>query len=362
MRIKAVSILVGGEILAEPVLTEKNDILIPSGTQIKKEYIPLIESLGVNDIMIEDPYEYYEMPNPIIDAARFDKYVEKVRRLMESHIYHDGKSLKEFEIIANDIVREINEMPADAIVDIKERTSNLYEHTVMVTLLSVMVAKKMKLDDKRKYNIAVGCLLHDIGLRFVVTPYKNRDFSCADAAELFEYKKHTILGYSALEDENWIAPISMKMVLAHHEDLNGTGFPMKQKNKELECKIIQACDAFDCLISGMECRRISVQNAIKVILESIDVKYDKKVVKKLISSIAKYPVGTTVQTTKDDEGVVISQTKDPENPIIMIINANNDNCNIKINNEISNKVNSEETERNKLNLMLEKNISILRVI
>lgn len=105
---------------------------------------------------------------------------------MESHIYHDGKSLKKFEIIANDIVHDINDMPYDVIVDIKERNSDLYEHIVMVTLLSVLVARKLK------YNIAVGCLLHDIGLRFIVTRYKNRDFSNADPAELFEYKKHTI--------------------------------------------------------------------------------------------------------------------------------------------------------------------------
>lgn len=103
-------------------------------------------------------------------------------------------------------------MPYDVIVDIKERNSDLYEHTVMVTLLSVLVARKLKLDEKRKYNIAVGCLLHDIGLRFIVTRYKNRKFSNANPAELFEYKKHTILGYSALDEESWIAPISMKMV------------------------------------------------------------------------------------------------------------------------------------------------------
>ena len=29
--------------------------------------------------------------------------------------------------------------------------------------------------------------------------------------------------------ESWIAPISMKMVLSHHENMAGTGFPMKQK-------------------------------------------------------------------------------------------------------------------------------------
>ena len=140
MRIKSVNVLVGGEILAEPILTDKNEILIPNGTTLKSEYVPLIESLGIDSVMVEDPYENYESPNPIIDTAIFDKYVEKVRRLMESHIYHGGKSLKEFEIIANDIVHDIDAIPADAIVDIKERNSSLYEHTVMVTLLSVLVA------------------------------------------------------------------------------------------------------------------------------------------------------------------------------------------------------------------------------
>ena len=347
MRIKTVNSLVGGEILAEPIVTEKNEILIPNGTTLKNEYVPLIEALGIDSVMIEDPYENYESPNSIIDIAIFNKYVEKVRRLMESHIYHGGKSLKEFEIIANDIVRDSSNMPSDVIVDIKEHNSNLYEHTVMVTLLSVLVARKLKLDNKRKYNIAVGCLLHDIGLRFIVTPYKNRDFINADPAEMFEYKKHTILGYSALDEENWISPISMKMVLSHHENMSGTGFPMKQKNKELECKIIQACDAFDCMICGMECKRISVQDAIKQMIDGIEVCFDKKVVKNLLSSIAKYPVGTTIKTNEQDEGVVVSQTIDPENPVIMIFNTHN---------------NGKRILHDRLNLMLEKDISILKVI
>lgn len=347
MRIKAVSSLVGGEVLAEPILTEKNDILIPNGTRIKPDYVPLIESLGIESVMVEDPYENYESPNSIVDPAIFDKYVKKVRRLMESHIYHDGKSLKEFEIIANDIVHDINDMPYDVIVDIKERNSDLYEHTVMVTLLSVLVARKLKLDEKRKYNIAVGCLLHDIGLRFIVTRYKNRDFSNANPAELFEYKKHTILGYSALDEESWIAPISMKMVLSHHENMAGTGFPMKQKNKELECRIIQVCDAFDSLISGMECKRICVQEAINQIKENDGGRYDNKIIKCLLSSIARYPVGTTVKTNAEEEGVVVSQTVDSENPIIMIFGNEN---------------NGKLMLHNRLNLMLDKNILILQVI
>ena len=162
-----------------------------------------------------------------------------------------------------------------------------------------------------------------------------------EPAEMFEYKKHTILGYSALQDEKWIPQISRKMILSHHENMEGTGFPMKQKYKETECRIIQACDAFDCYISGMECKRMSVQEALDIIIGHAGKKYDKAVVDNLVSTVAKYPVGTTVKTNVEERGVVISQTVDPENPIIMILNT--DEC----------------SERN---LMLEENISILGVV
>ena len=42
MRVKAVEELCGSEILAEPVLTNEKMILIPEGSTLKEEYIPLI--------------------------------------------------------------------------------------------------------------------------------------------------------------------------------------------------------------------------------------------------------------------------------------------------------------------------------
>ncbi len=342
MRIRAVSKLIGGEILAEAILTREKEILIPKGTELKSEYIPLIQSLEIESLMLEDPYEDYEKPHFIIQEDSIKKYTESVRKLMEGHIYHENdKSLKIFEVIANDIVKEINSSTAEAILDMKERSSNLYEHTVMVTLLSVLVGKKLKLDEQRLYNLALGCLLHDIGLRYVTIQYEGRDLTAVEPAEMFEYKKHTILGYSALQDETWIPQISRKMILSHHENMEGTGFPMKQKYKETECRIIQACDAFDCYISGMECKRMSVQEALDIMIGNAGKKYDKAVVDNLVSTVAKYPVGTTVKTNVEERGVVISQTVDPENPIIMILNT--DEC----------------SERN---LMLEENISILGVV
>ena len=293
MRIKSVSGLNGNEVLAEPILTNENVVLIPKGTVLKEEYIPLIQSLEIKTLMVEDPYEYMEKPNTIIDRISLNRIIERVKNRMVNHIYHSYKSLREFEMIANESVKVMNEMPMDFIIDMDEHTANLYEHTVMVTLLAINVARKLKMDRNKQYNIALGCLLHDIGIRYITTKYENQDWNKVDPVEVFEYKKHTILGFSALEEEGWVPDIARKMVLSHHERMNGSGFPMRQKNRELECKIIQACDAFDCYISGMECKRMSVQNAIERITDEAGTLFEKKIVKSLLSGIAYYPVGTT---------------------------------------------------------------------
>lgn len=341
MRIKSVSGLNGNEVLAEPILTNENVVLIPKGTVLKEEYIPLIQSLEIETLMVEDPYEDMENPNTIIDRTSLDRIIERVKKIMENHIYHSNKSLREFEMIANEIVKVMNDMPMDLVIDMDERTANLYEHTVMVTLLAINVARKLEVDRDKQYNIALGCLLHDIGIRYITTKYENQDWDKVDPVEVFEYKKHTIMGFSALEEESWVPDIARKMVLSHHERMNGSGFPMRQKNRELECKIIQACDAFDCYISGMECKRMSVQNAIERITDEAGMLFEKKIVKSLLSGIAYYPVGTTVEISSGEKAVVISQTDDPKSPIVLI---------------------PDDEKEKKHNLMLEKNISILQIV
>lgn len=342
MRVKSVSELCGNEILAEPVLTDEKMILISSGSRLKKEYVPLIRSLGIDTLMVEDPYENYEMPSRIIDYSVFGKFVERVQRVMENHIYHKNKSLREFEVIANEVVKEVSKIPENIIIDINARIVNLYEHTVMVTLVSVFVARLLHLDQVRQYNIAVGALLHDLGLRYITTGYVNRDWEKEDPIEAFEYKKHTILGYSALDEESWIPEVSKKMVLFHHERLDGSGFPMRRRDFEMECRIIQACDAFDGYITGMECVRIPLQDAIGKMQEGIIHKYDRKVVETLLSRIAYYPVGTAVKMSNQAEGIVVLQTEDPKCPVVLDFH-------------------SGESEK-KYNLMLQKDISILQII
>ncbi len=343
MKCKSIDALKGGEVLAEPIVSPRKDTIIPRGTVLKTEYLPLIASMGIQTVMIEDPYEDYVTPHPIIENPHFDYFVERVRGIMEGHIHSANNELREFEMIANEIIKAIMDIPDDVIIDVTERNADLYEHTIMVTLLSVFIGKRLHLDKQKLYNLALGSLLHDIGIRYITVPYEHIDPKTVDPVAMFELKKHTILGYSAMDTENWIPEVSKKMILSHHERIDGTGYPMRQKNKEIEIRILQVCDIFDCCITGMEGKKQSLQDTLHILAQRAGIGLDKRAVEQLLDIVALYPVGTEVRTTDETQGIVIAHTEDKNNPIIMIVDEN-------------------EKKFQQKNLMLEKDVSITSVL
>lgn len=320
MRIRQVKALKGGEILAESVLTEEKEVLILKGTVLKPEYLDLLSFLGVDTVCIEDPYIEFEEPHQFMKPEKFLVYVNRVQKILENHIYNGKSDLCHIEPLAMDIIDDMMNVQEKIVIDFEERSSNLYEHTIMVTFLAIAVAKKLKLSDEEIQTVAKGSLLHDLGLRYITVPYINYDPKKGTSTEACEFKKHTILAYAALEDELWLNANAKKMILAHHERRDGSGFPLHQKTREIECNILQVCDVFDCMVSGMECKRTNVQSALEYIIEASDVLYDKKVVKAIEKMVARYPVGTKVKLNIGCDGIVITQTEDTSHPIVAELN------------------------------------------
>lgn len=329
MRIRLVKSLKGGETLAESVITEEKETLISKGTILKPEYLDLIAFLGIGTVCIEDPYESYETPHHLISKEKREEYIKKVQKILENHIYNGKEPLENMKPVSESIVHDLLLIDENIVLDMEERNGNLYEHTVVVTIIAIMVAQKLKVKEKALYQIALGCLLHDLGIRYITVPYINYDVENSRASEIFEFKKHTILAYSVLESEEWLDDIVKKMILSHHERKDGSGFPLKQKTKELEINILQVCDAFDCMISGMECKRSGIQEALEYLVETADILFERRIVKVIEKIIARYPVGTKVKLSTGETGIVLMQTEDSIRPVIGILDENEEITNIR---------------------------------
>ncbi len=242
--------------------------------------------------------------------------------ILEGHIYrdiyHGNESLRQVRELSEQLISDLWDIKESVVFDIEPHDGNLYEHTFMVTALSICIGKRLKLPKDKIIEIGQGCLLHDLGLRYITVPYKNFRKEEHVSAEIFELKKHTILGYSALESAAWLSDTAKQMVLSHHEKKDGSGYPLKQKSKEIECLIIQVCDAFDCMISGMECVAQDINEAIHYILSNSGNLYDARVAEIFCGMVAHFPTGTIIYNG-EKTGVVTEQTIQSDCPVIKFL-------------------------------------------
>lgn len=321
MRKCRVSELTGNEILAQAVYLENGQVLLEKGTSVDESYKELLLALNIYDIFIRDKYESFERPNFYLKKEKIQEFQMKLEDILSKHVYKDNNRLKKLEDLAEQMVEEAVRTENKNAVDVRARTENLYEHIIYTTIWCMILGKEYEFSKTQMKNLVLGSLLHDLGLCYVGVNFQNCDLDEMTPVEIFELKKHTILAYTALEKEAWIPEISRKMILSHHEKKDGSGYPLKQKNQETECKIIQICDSMDGMLSGIERKRASLEKALEEI--SDEEKYDVDMIKILKNRIARYPVGTQLLLENKKCVVVISQTENPFQPEIIELMSEN---------------------------------------
>ncbi len=323
MREYLVSELKGNEVLAKPVCLENGSVVLEIGTVLKVSYKESLAALNVQKIFIEDPFEKYEKANFYFEKGVFLKFENDLKEILSHHVYKEKNSLRKLESLVKELVTVFEETKENRALDFRNRSSDMYEHTIFITILVMMLGKEYGFSRKRMEHAVLGCLLHDLGYRYIDIDYRNFSYNKLTSLEEYELKNHTILGYTALEKEEWVPEISKLMVLSHHERMDGSGYPLRQRNSQKECHMIQICDAFDCAISGMECPKKSIFQAFDLISDKE--KFENRMEKILEKKVGIYPAGTYVKTENGKNAVVISQTENSHAPIILYVNEKDKN-------------------------------------
>ncbi len=312
--------LTGNECLAKSILSDDLQMLLAEGTVLREEYIEKLKELHIKEVYVWE--ETDTQTAPLIQEEVAEAAHNKVRDILEKHTYSHNEDLMEICQTADRIISNIleEEEVLKNIYEIRERSFDIYDHSISICSMAIIVALRMKLDQGLVHDIGVGCLLHDIGLRYLTIDYENQDIEELTEAEAAEYKKHPVYGYSALRGEDWISAASKNMILYHHERLDGSGYPLRATDISLESRIIQVCDAFDEMICGLGCKRQKVYEAIEYLKDFKNSKFDGTIVDTFLEFIAVYPIGTHVRTNEGEEGIVVGQNKEfPERPVLHII-------------------------------------------
>lgn len=322
MKLVNVHNLMGDEELAVPVVSDSNVILIQSDTVLKDEYIDRLHQLNIRSVYIKDKSEQFGRVYKVDETKERSKKI--VKKVFERHIYKHNEDLKEVGDAAQEILNSVIEDPdiITNITEIRNFSTDMYSHCINVCALSTIMALRLKMTHKQTRNVAVGAILHDIGLKFIQAPYMDSSVYKLGLKDATEFKKHTVYGYSSLEKEKWLTEVSKEIILYHHEHVDGSGFPFMLKGDKLrtEVKLVSVCSDFDSLVSGVGAEQIKIYQAIEFVKVHAGSYYDNNIVNKLLETIAVYPIGMRVLTNENEVGVVIEQNKEmTDRPIIKML-------------------------------------------
>ncbi len=334
MKLTDVDYLRENDIIADSVMTDDFQILLSKGAVLKAEYIEKLKELGIQEVYIED--DINEEENILIKESELkirkqsveiqEECAKRIKEILKQHVYDQEDKLSELKMSVNEILFDILEKPqiVENICEIQERKPDIYEHTLNLCCTSMIIALRMGMDKDEVKQLGTAALLHDLGLRYTTMKYENIELNSLTQEEQEEYKKHTVYGYSAISDADWLTEQEKKMILSHHENLAGLGYPLHSGHLSVLTQILAVCEIMDEMICGIGHKKRKIWEILSYLEEIKGKFYYEDVVETICSFVAAYPIGTKLILDDGSVGIVVKQgEKDPKRPVIQIIDKGN---------------------------------------
>ena len=213
------------------------------------------------------------------------------------------------------------------LTSIRDYDDYTYAHSVNITVYSLTVGIRLKLDRARLSQLGFSALFHDIG-KVKLPQDLIRKPDAYDENDWVQMQRHPALGVKTIlrnMDLNVHTARAARAAFEHHINADFTGYPMlhyKKREPDLFSKIISIVDTFDALTSG----RVYLRKALPpdVVLRKMrhqmTTKFDAFLLKLFNDIIGIYPAGTLVLMTTDEIALILTNNQDhPARPYIKIV-------------------------------------------
>lgn len=240
------------------------------------EYARLALKEGAYDYIVK-PFDSSSVRSVINRAAERSRLINDIKDYQENL---ERKVITQ----ANQLISLYADTLEAMISALDMRECETGRHSYRVTEYAIILAKNFGVPYPDLTDIAKGALLHDIGKigvpdHILMKPEKLTD----DEMEIM--RKHPIYGYNLLKKFRFLEQAA-EIVLSHHENFDGTGYPHKISGKEipLGARIFSVVDTFDAMTTSRSYRRaISYEDAIGLITQSSRSQFDPEIIEIFIN-------------------------------------------------------------------------------
>lgn len=320
--------LKSGMLLGENIYDDMGNILLSEGVKLKGTYIVKIKEIAT-------AYTHIRIVNEGNDEVKEtyekDPYLTKTRDVAKSIVKDAFSKLNSSGSLTKDTYELIYSLVSeilnndDIVINLNElRNIDDYtlEHSVNVAVISIVIGISMNLSRDQLRDLGVGAILHDIGKMMIPNDILNKP-SALTVDEYEIVKQHAKYGYELLSKIEGLSDEIISVARYHHERFDGRGYPSGLKSPQISlfAKIVAISDVYDALTSDRVYKKmIEPYRALEYICNMVNIQFDKDIVLKFLKCIKIFPLGSIVELTTKEVGLVVDIHKhNPNRPIVRVL-------------------------------------------
>lgn len=226
------------------------------------------------------------------------------------------ESIRKLEVLAYSMESQLSQPDASLRAmlgynDIK----TAHNHALNITVLTLIIARILKLKQEMLIELSLGAFLHDIGETQLPFDYL-RKMQTVTPDEYRLYQQHPQIGVN-LPFSQLLPKNALKAIEQHHEYYDGSGFPGNLSGDEISL-LAQIVGIAENYYSSL-CVGLTPHEAISMLFRKFRTKYNPNVLNSFIVGVGVYPPGSIVLLSDQSFGMVMKlNNTDRLKPYVLI--------------------------------------------
>ena len=194
-------------------------------------------------------------------------------------------------------------------------------HAINVTVISLLLARALKMGEAEMAELGTGALLHDMGKLDLPDRVRlvHDDFTNAEASLYRDHVSHGITQGKRMG----LAAGSLLVVAQHHELADGSGFPKGVTSERMSsaARIVSLVNHYDNLCNAASpAKSLTPHEALSRMFAQARAKFDATILNGFIRMMGIYPPGSLVQLSDDRYAMVTSvNSSRPLKPQVRVV-------------------------------------------
>ncbi|MCQ2523228.1 MAG: HD domain-containing protein [Lachnospiraceae bacterium] len=317
MKMIACMALKPGMILADDVLSYKNELLLPKNTVIDEKAIAKLSRHSIMCVEIKEPEDLATTHFEKVRLSKGFKHFEEVysqkviiyKSIIDNMI--GSKTPADMSVLFS-IYSELTgcaktgEMLLDYLYNMLPSEDDMtYSHCLNSALIAGVFGTWLGIPKTDLFTLINCGFFYDIGKLMIPQDIIWKPSKLTDI-EYELVKTHTLHGFNILKN----LPINddiIKATLMHHERCDGTGYPSKLKEDQISqfAKYISIIDAYEAMTSARTYRKSLTPFEVIENFEKTERFYSSIILRPILYHIASSQMGMTVRLSNDETAEVI---------------------------------------------------------